>query len=145
MRRRSRRRHRAHWGYQLALDGVRGVGAVADVYNWVKISGDTSYTGLFDGSAGLTSPPEHYWSLAIEEQFYLLRPFVMLGLLRAATRSDIDAAVFVRRLLGSDEDRRGILNLGGVQVSVRRAERADGCWSGGFVAPLEVDGGVRER
>jgi peptidoglycan/LPS O-acetylase OafA/YrhL len=44
-------------------------GALAQVYNWVALSGGQSYADLVAGDAG-QSPLDHYWSLAIEEQFY---------------------------------------------------------------------------
>jgi peptidoglycan/LPS O-acetylase OafA/YrhL len=62
------------------------LGATTHVYNWVKIGGDTSYTDVFAGSAMFLSPLEHYWSLAIEEQFYLLWPLAVALLARRVTR-----------------------------------------------------------
>ncbi len=59
------------------------VGAVLQVFNWVQLGGSGSYGDLF-GSA--TSPLDHYWSLAIEEQFYWLWPIVVLGVARLVQR-----------------------------------------------------------
>jgi peptidoglycan/LPS O-acetylase OafA/YrhL len=56
-------------------------GAVLQVFNWVQLSGGTSYADLF---AGATSPLDHFWSLSIEEQCYWIWPFAVLGLLRVA-------------------------------------------------------------
>ena len=57
--------------------------ALAYVANWRFILQDQSYADLFTSP----SPVQHFWSLAIEEQFYLLWPIVMIALLgRAGTR-----------------------------------------------------------
>jgi lysophospholipase L1-like esterase len=47
------------------------------VANWRFVSGGAGY---FEQGLG-PSPLEHAWSLAVEEQFYLVWPFVMIGLL----------------------------------------------------------------
>lgn len=62
-------------------------GAVAQVSNWVQLAGSSSYSALFAQSAALVSPVAHYWSLAIEEQFYLLWPVVAVALARRARRA----------------------------------------------------------
>ena len=69
-------------------DHVRrdAVGALFQVANWVQLGGGGSYTDLQSKSAGLVSPLDHYWSLAIEEQFYWIWPLTFWGL-----------AVFARR------------------------------------------------
>ncbi|MBI4936269.1 MAG: acyltransferase [Actinobacteria bacterium] len=57
-------------------------GSLFQVANWVQLAGGSSYAGLFGRSAMFTSPLEHFWSLAIEEQFYLLWPIALAVLRR---------------------------------------------------------------
>jgi peptidoglycan/LPS O-acetylase OafA/YrhL len=61
--------------------------AALQVFNWLRLSGSTSYGDLFSQSAGQVSPVEHYWSLAIEEQFYWVWPLAFAGLASLAVRS----------------------------------------------------------
>ncbi|MBI5089409.1 MAG: acyltransferase family protein [Actinobacteria bacterium] len=60
------------------------LGALFQVANWVSLGGSGSYQQLFADAAGQASPVEHYWSLAIEEQFYWLWPLAFVGLYRLA-------------------------------------------------------------
>jgi peptidoglycan/LPS O-acetylase OafA/YrhL len=53
--------------------------AVVQLANWGALLGDTSYADLVAGGVG---PTDHFWSLAIEEQFYWLWPVVVLVLCR---------------------------------------------------------------
>ena len=50
------------------------VAALAQIYNWVQLGSGDSYGDLIGQQAGVHSPLDHYWSLAIEEQFYWLWP-----------------------------------------------------------------------
>lgn len=56
--------------------------AFAHIANWYQAAHD-GYIGQF----AAPSPVRHYWSLAIEEQFYLVWPVVVAGVLELAARS----------------------------------------------------------
>ena len=69
----------ALWPGVLASPSLRGdtVATVLQVANWHLIAEHANYFV----STGRLSPLLHTWSLAIEEQFYLLWPIVVLGVL----------------------------------------------------------------
>ena len=56
--------------------------ALFEVFNWHLILGGRSYGDQFVAP----SPIEHFWSLAVEQQFYLLLPVVVTGLLALGDR-----------------------------------------------------------
>ncbi|MEA3019631.1 MAG: hypothetical protein QOI47_1155, partial [Actinomycetota bacterium] len=56
--------------------------AVFQVANWEHLLGHHSYADLFLAP----SPIDHFWSLAIEEQFYWLWPLAIAGITAAAAR-----------------------------------------------------------
>lgn len=58
------------------------LGAVLYVSNWLQIGGNHSY---FEQFASI-SPLRHLWSLAIEEQFYVVWPLIVLAALRRSRR-----------------------------------------------------------
>jgi peptidoglycan/LPS O-acetylase OafA/YrhL len=72
--------------YTAAIDrpvpGLRGdvFSALGWVTNWRFIFAKRSYTDLF----GDPSPLQHFWSLAVEEQFYLFLPLFAVGTLLLA-------------------------------------------------------------
>ena len=74
----------------------QAIGSLLQVANWVFLFGEGSYQELFQQASGAVSPLEHYWSLAIEEQFYWVWPLAFLGLV-TVVRSRRDQV----RLLGA--------------------------------------------
>jgi peptidoglycan/LPS O-acetylase OafA/YrhL len=58
------------------------ISAIFYVNNWTTIASGGSYFDYFAGP----QPLEHLWSLAIEEQFYLIWPLLLLVLLRLSER-----------------------------------------------------------
>jgi len=75
-----------------ALGQLRGdvVAALTYVTNWYQIWQGQGYT-----AAGDFAPLRHLWSLAVEEQFYLLWPLVMLMLLARGSRHVARAAIWL--------------------------------------------------
>ncbi len=72
--------------------GGDGLSALFHVANWRFVLGQQSYAALF----AAPSPVQHFWSLAIEEQFYLLFPLLSVGLLpRLRSRSRFRLALIV--------------------------------------------------
>ncbi len=72
-------------GSAQAIPGLKGDGISALTYysNWHQIAAGTSYFA----ATGPVSPLEHTWSLAIEEQFYVVWPIVVGGVLWLASRT----------------------------------------------------------
>ena len=64
-------------GFDLSSLRSEALATLLYVANWWQIASQHSYFAQFSAP----SPLQHTWSLAIEEQFYLLWPFVTLGLL----------------------------------------------------------------
>jgi peptidoglycan/LPS O-acetylase OafA/YrhL len=60
--------------------------------NWRFMTSSTSYAELFTSAP---SPVLHFWSLAIEEQFYVLFPLLMAGLFALRRRSSVAVGIIV--------------------------------------------------
>jgi peptidoglycan/LPS O-acetylase OafA/YrhL len=80
---------------QIRGDELATLGYVA---NWRQIIIGGNYFAIF----GAPSPLNHTWSLAIEEQFYLIWPLVIVGLAALAGKNKrLAPRVFVTALLGT--------------------------------------------
>lgn len=53
--------------------GIDALAAVLNVFNWHAATDPGGYAAIFEAAS---APLEHFWSLAIEEQFYLIVPAV---------------------------------------------------------------------
>jgi len=79
--------------YRGSLDGPAGgrrdvVGALTYSTNWLRLDSGAGYWSQFGGPAIL----DHTWSLAIEEQFYVVWPLLIFALLRFV-RSDVGRVI----------------------------------------------------
>jgi peptidoglycan/LPS O-acetylase OafA/YrhL len=68
-----------------AVPGLQGDGIATLLYfsNWHQVAAGTNYFA----ASGPVSPLQHTWSLAIEEQFYVLWPLLVLAVLWAVGRA----------------------------------------------------------
>jgi len=63
---------------QLQRLRVDGLAALFYVANWNFVLGDRSYAEFFAGLSN-PSPVQHFWTLSIEEQFYIFLPLLIVG------------------------------------------------------------------
>ena len=71
------------------------IGALGYVANWRFYFGGTSYGALF----AAPSPLQHFWSLAIEEQFYVFFPPIVIIVMRLGGRRLLAATVSAATLI----------------------------------------------
>lgn len=71
--------------------------AATYVANWNFIATDQSYVDLFSAP----SPVQHYWSLAVEEQFYILLPLALLVIFRFSRSPRVLLAVLGAAMVAS--------------------------------------------
>jgi peptidoglycan/LPS O-acetylase OafA/YrhL len=88
----------------LVLTRQRAIGVMSDsiaafffVANWDMAIGGTDYFQ----QGGATSPLQHFWSLSVEEQFYFVWPWMLLGLLVLFARGGRLSALQVRFIAGT--------------------------------------------
>lgn len=81
------------------VPGIRGdlLASLTWVTNWRFILSDRSYADAFSDP----SPLQHLWSLAVEEQFYLVAPVLVAGLLAVAAGRRWVLATGVTALIGA--------------------------------------------
>lgn len=74
----------------------QGIASLLYVANWWMIDQRNSYQAAF----GTESPLSHFWSLAVEEQFYVVFPLIVLAGIFIARRRHGRTLTFCRWLLG---------------------------------------------
>ncbi len=79
-----------------AANRGQGIASLLYVANWWMIDQRNSYQATF----GTESPLSHFWSLAVEEQFYILFPLLLLGVILLIGRRRGTTDAFSKWLLG---------------------------------------------
>lgn len=125
------------------LDDLRAQvwAALAQVANWQLILSGSSYGDLFSAP----SPLVHFWSLAIEEQFYLLFPVVLMGLWWAARGSRAVLGTFLVVLIAASAAEPLIFDMDNDRVYFGTDTRAAELLLGALLALVLTSRPVRRR
>jgi len=92
--------------------------SLAEVVNWHFIAAGRTYGSKFEAP----SPLEHFWSLSVEQQFYVVLPLLLLGLLTlAAARRMTSPVRLVAVAMGAVVAVSGFLNWFFARSSLDRA------------------------
>jgi peptidoglycan/LPS O-acetylase OafA/YrhL len=109
--------------------------ALGNVMNWRLLASGHSYAALFNDP----SPVQHFWSLAIEEQFYLVFPPIAVLVTMVAGRGAIEGrGLRIRRVLGATV---GALALGSIAAQLATGT-VDRVYYGTDTRAFEIVAGV---
>jgi peptidoglycan/LPS O-acetylase OafA/YrhL len=112
-----------------------------DVANWHFVLQGSSYGDLF----AAPSPVLHFWSLAIEEQFYLLFPLLVLGLWRLCGRRATRFGVALAALAVVSASLPWLVSMSDDRVYFGTDTRAAELLVGGVLAVALSQRGLRRR
>lgn len=124
-------------------DALRGdvLASLFDVANWHFIFSGTNYGQLFSSP----SPVLHFWSLAIEEQFYLIFPLLLLGLWQLAGRKRHLMAGALAALALASAVLPMVIGMSTDRAYFGTDARAAELLLGAVLAMVVFSSGVRER
>ncbi len=121
-----------------------GLAALFYVANWWLIATDVGYVDLM----GSPSPVQHFWSLAIEEQYYAVYPLMAVGGLVLARLRRRSLGVILALLMGASWIWMAWLSTGHVsnaRIYYGTDTRAGELLAGGILAIALGERGVPER
>jgi len=125
------------------LDALRAevLASLAQVANWQLIVAGSSYGDLFADP----SPLLHFWSLAIEEQFYLVFPLLLAGLWAITRRSKMLLGVALTVLAALSAAEPFVFDMSPDRIYFGTDTRAAELLLGAVLAVVLSHRGVRSR